>query len=214
MNNTKLAIGALACAIAMMTGAAATSAFAADTGSAAGGRTSGAPYGAGPGDCPGWGGGPGMMGGGGPGWGRGGGMGPGMMGGWGGGGGPGMMGGWGGGWGGPGMMAGWGCGGWDESLKLTPEQRTKIDAIVDQTRKTHWALMGAMMDQQAKLRDLYQAPNRDTHAIDGVYQSMNALRRQMYDSSVDAHKQIEGVLTKKQLEQFREYWHQGDAAGW
>lgn len=143
------------------------------------------------------------------------GPGPGMMSGYGYG--PGMM-----GYGaGPGMMRGYGGGRgmmtsglWQGGLDLTDDQRNKINRIQDETRKSHWALMGAMMDQQAKLRDLYDAPKRDTSAIDGTYKTIDALRQQMIDSSVDARKRMEAVLTKKQLDQLRTYQSQQEQLGW
>ncbi|MDR3411650.1 MAG: Spy/CpxP family protein refolding chaperone [Formivibrio sp.] len=152
------------------------------------------------------------------GWGYG--MGPGMMGGYGSGVGPGMMGGYGsgmmGGYGaygvGPGMMGGYGMGPgmmggyWGNGLSLTDEQLAKINKIQDETRKTHWALMGGMMDQQAKLRDLYQAPKRDQAAIDEAYKTIGQLQQQMFDSSVDAQKRTDAVLTKEQQEKLRTLW--------
>ena len=153
-------------------------------------------YGMGPGMMGGYGGygmGPGMMGGGGYG------MGPGMMGG----GGYGMMGGYGMG---PGMMMGpyWGSG-----LDLSAEQQARINKIQDETRKAHWALMGEMMNQQARLRDLNLAPKRDEAAIDHAYKEFGKLQQQMYDSSVAAQKRMEAVLTKEQQEKLRTYWRRG-----
>jgi Spy/CpxP family protein refolding chaperone len=158
-------------------------------------------YGMGPGMMGGYGMGPGMMGGYG--------MGPGMMGGYGMG--PGMMGGYGMG---PGMMGGYGMGPggggyWARHLKLSDEQQAKINKIQDDTRKQHWSIMGAMMDQQAKLRDLYAAPNRDSAAIDETYKNIGTLQQQMYDSGVDARKRIEAVLTKEQQERLRKDWRGG-----
>jgi len=147
--------------------------------------------------CPdGYGMGPGMMGGYG--------MGPGMMGGYGMG--PGMMG---GGQGmGPGMMMGpyWGSG-----LDLTSEQQTQVNKIQDDTRKSHWNLMNEMMNQQAKLRDLNQAPKRNDAAIDSAYKEIGKLQQKMYESSVEAQKRMEAVLTKEQQEKLRTYWRRGPA---
>jgi len=153
------------------------------------------PYTGGPGMMGGYGMGPGMMGGYG--------MGPGMMGGYGMG--PGMMGGQGMG---PGMMMGpyWGSG-----LDLTDEQQTKVNKIQDDTRKSHWNLMGEMMDKQARLRDLNQAPKRDSAAIDAANKDIGKLQQKMYDSSVEAQKRMEAVLTKEQQEKLRTYWRRGPA---
>ena len=178
-------------------------------------------YGMGPGMMGGYGMGPGMMGGYGmgPGMMGGYGMGPGMMGGYGMG--PGMMGGYGmgpgmmGGYGmGPCMMGGYGMGPgggghWASHLKLSDEQQARINKIQDDTRKQHWSIMGAMMDQQAKLRDLYAAPNRDSAAIDEAYKNIGKLQQQMYESGVDARKRIDAVLTKEQQEKLRKEWRGG-----
>jgi len=153
-------------------------------------------------DCGRWGNGPGpgMMGGG---------YGAGMMGY---GAGPGMMHGYGMGMGmGPGAMM---PGGWAGSLDLTDDQRTKINQIQDQARKRLWALMGSMMDQQATLRDLYQAPKRDDAAIDETHKAIGALRQKMTDASLDARKRVEAVLTRKQLDKLRAYENQADEFGW
>jgi Spy/CpxP family protein refolding chaperone len=155
------------------------------------------PYGAGPGYGMGpgmmWGpggGGPGMMGGGGMmGWH---GMGRGMMG-------PGMM--------GPGMgpMGGY----WAGGLDLSDEQRTKINAIHDEVRKQHWSLMGEMMDERAKVRDLYDAAKPDYEAIEKSYKRIGELRQKMLESSFDAHKRMDALLTDEQRQQRRQLWRRG-----
>lgn len=143
---------------------------------------------------PGYGMGPGMMGGGY-------GMGPGMMGG---GMGPGMM----GGGMGPGMMGG----GYGMGLRglpdLTADQRAKIAKIRDETRKKNWELMGQMMDEQARLGDLYDAPKQDSDAITNSYKKISELQRRIYESAADAHKRMEAVLTQEQKEKWWRFWRQ------
>jgi len=125
---------------------------------------------------------------------------------------PGMMGGYGMG---HGMMGGYGIGHgmmgayWGSGLDLTDEQQTRINKIQDETRQSHWALMGEMMNQQARLRDLYEAPKRDDAAIDAAYKDIGKLQQRMYDSSVEAQKRMEAVLTKEQQEKLRTYWRKG-----
>ena len=166
------------------------------------------PYGMSPGMM--WGGGNGM----GPGM-MGGGYGPGMMGGYGGYGmGPGMMGGYGGmgmmggGYGmGPGMMMGYGA---LNGLDLSDEQRAKIDKIFDAERKQHWSVMGKMMDEQNKLRDLYAQETPDPKKVGAVYGEIAKLRQQMIETHVQASNEMQQVLTKEQREQLRQ-WNRG---GW
>lgn len=138
------------------------------------------------------------------------GMGPGMMDGYGMG--QGMMGGMGGGMmGGDGMGHGMRGAYWGSGLDLTDEQQAKVNTIQDETRKAHWAMMGEMMNQQARLRDLNMAPKRDEAAIDAAYKEFGKLHQKMYESSVAAHKRMEAVLTKEQQEKLRAYWRKGPA---
>ena len=132
-------------------------------------------------DMPMMGGGMGMMGGG---------MGPGSCG---------MMG------GGMGMM---GAGGF-VGLDLSAEQRTKINKIQDDTRKLHWAIMGKMMDEQSKLRDLYAEEKLDAKKIGAASDSIYALRKQMLETRIDATNRMREVLTKEQ----REKLNKGYAGG-
>jgi Spy/CpxP family protein refolding chaperone len=157
---------------------------------------------------PGWGMGPGMMGGYGPGYG----MGPGMMGGYGGYGmgpgmmGPGMMGGYGGYGMGPGMMWGYGPGygtGSGPALNLSDEQRSKIDKIQEDTSRKQWELMSKMQEEQGHLNELFYSDKRDDAAISKTYKKVSELRQQMFDNSLAARKQVDGVLTKEQREQLR-----------
>lgn len=148
----------------------------------------------GPGNGPGYGRGPGMMGDyGGPGYGRGprgggGGYGPGMM--------------WGeGGYGaGPGMMGGGNFAG----LNLSADQKAKVTPIQRDTRRKMWALMGKMMESQYALQDLYDADKQDAAAINKQYKEIEDVRKQLVDTSVDAHNRINEILTKEQREQVRE----------
>ena len=189
-----------------------TTAWAADADEATGGY--GPYYGMGPGMM--WGGGGygpgyGMMGGYGgygmgPGmmWGGGyGGYGPGMMGGYGMG--PGMMGGYGGYGMGPGMM-GYGPLG---ILDLSAEQRDKINKIIDAEQKQQWGIMGKMMEEQNKLRDLYSVEEPDPEKVGAAYGQIAKLRQQMLERHIQASNQVQQVLTKEQREQLRQ-WNRGE----
>ncbi|MDQ1314034.1 MAG: hypothetical protein QG662_143 [Pseudomonadota bacterium] len=129
------------------------------------------------------------------------GMGPGMMGGYGMG--PGMMGGYGMG---PGMMGG-GYGKGPQGMPdLSAEQQTKISKIHEETRKKHWELMGMVMEEQARLRALYDAPKPDSAAINNTHKKISELQRRMYEASVEAHKNMESILAQEQKESPWRFW--------
>jgi Spy/CpxP family protein refolding chaperone len=150
-------------------------------------------------------GGMGMMGGGGM-------MGPGMMGGQGGMGmGPGMS-------GGMGMMGGMGMGmGPFAMLDLTDEQRTKIAKIQEDVRKRHWNTQGKILDEQARLSELYAAEKPDSKQVGQAYSNMAKLQQEVIEANVQAQNQMLDVLTKEQREQLsqmrRGVWGQGPMGG-
>jgi Spy/CpxP family protein refolding chaperone/mono/diheme cytochrome c family protein len=95
------------------------------------------------------------------------------------------------------------------ALDLTADQRTKINKIQDELRKQHWALMGKMMDEQAKLRDLYDEEKPDAKKIGAVSDSMHGLRKQMIESRIDAYNRMREILTKEQREQLDKWRRKG-----
>jgi Spy/CpxP family protein refolding chaperone len=129
------------------------------------------------------------------------GMGPGMMG-------PGMM--------GPGMMGpGMGSMMMDglPGIDLSDEQRRRINAIHDGVRKQRWELTGKLMDEQAKLRDLYGAEKRDPAAIGAQYQRIFDLRRQQIEATIAAHNQVEEALTPEQRKALHDTLRRGYLGG-
>lgn len=160
------------------------------------------PYGYGAG-C-GFGGGPGYgMGyGGGPGYGMGFGGGPGY------GMGPGRMGGYGPGYGmGPGHMGGYGPGGYGYGYggisDLTSEQREKLAAIQEEFRGKQWKLMESMHGLAWNQRGAYRDGKFDEKAAREANEAVSAIRKQMFENSLEAQKRVEGVLTAKQREEWR-----------
>ncbi|WP_418315163.1 Spy/CpxP family protein refolding chaperone [Piscinibacter sakaiensis] len=142
------------------------------------------------------------------------GMGPGMMGGYGGHGmGPGMMGGYGGQGMGPGMMGGYGMGPgmmWGYrggapfvSLDLSAEQRQQIDAILEESAKARWALMGTMHQQEFHMHAPHGATAGDEQAARKAYQAMAEAHKAMFELSLDTRKRIDAVLTREQRDKLR-----------
>jgi Spy/CpxP family protein refolding chaperone len=146
------------------------------------------------------------------------GMGPGMMGsGYGGGYGPGMVAGGPAGWGmGPGMAGGWGSGGgmgagmmgggygeWvldRADIGLSSDQRSKIVEIQKEISGKQWEAMRKVHDQHWQWRR--GGPGAfDEQAARAAYAAMSEAHRQVFESSLDAHKRIDAVLTPQQREQ-------------
>ena len=123
--------------------------------------------------------GPGMMG---PGM-----MGPGMMG-------PGMM--------GPGMMGrGWGNNWY--GLDLSADQQTKLSAVQQELSQRQWELMGRMHQQSYRMQNFYRDGKFDEQAARKNFEAMNALHKDMFESWLQAQKQMDSILTREQREQLQ-----------
>ena len=91
-----------------------------------------------------------------------------------------------------------------EMLSLSKEQRASINKISDELKHNNWTTQGLMNDETARLRDLYQADKRDPSAIDGEYQKVFDLKRQMIRAYLEAENKIEDVLTAEQRTKLKE----------
>jgi Spy/CpxP family protein refolding chaperone len=136
------------------------------------------------------------------------GPGPGMMGGYGMG--PGMMGGgYGPGYGmghgmmmGPGMMGGYG----GMPPDLSPEQRTQLAEIQQEYRRKQWGVMQSMHSLMGSAEGPAPGGAFDEQAARKNYDAVAALRKQMFENSLEARKRMDALLTPQQREQMRRSW--------
>lgn len=130
------------------------------------------------------------------------GMGPGMMMG-----GDGMMGG--------GMMDMMGKDGMApfSRLNLSDEQRATLRKIEDEQRKKTWGLTGKIMDESAKLRELYGADVPDANKIGAIYDRIFDLKREIIVTGIEARNKARAALTKEQQEQFKQQRRGGMGPG-
>lgn len=110
-----------------------------------------------------------------------------------------------------GMMGGYGAGmmvqspgmNMVKSLDLSSEQRSKINKLSDTLRHDNWAAMGLIMDESAKLRDLYAADKRNPSAIGKEYQKIFDLQRQMIEAMIETENRADELLTPEQRAQLK-----------
>jgi len=89
------------------------------------------------------------------------------------------------------------------SLDLSDEQRSKINKLSDELKRNNLATKGSIMDESAKLRDLYAADKRDPSAIGKEYQKIFDLERKMIVGTITTQNRIEEILTAEQRAQLK-----------
>jgi Spy/CpxP family protein refolding chaperone len=98
---------------------------------------------------------------------------------------------------GGGMMGGFG---WRNIPDLTPDQRSKIEAIRRDLRNRQSALMDQMHDR-IHSTPYYRNGQFDEQAARLSYDETEKLRRQMFENALDAHKRVDALLTAAQRQQ-------------
>lgn len=93
-------------------------------------------------------------------------------------------------------------------LGISEVQQSKINKLADELMHNNWVTQGAMNDETAKLRDLYETDKRDPAAIGAEYQKIFDLKRQMIETYWTAQNGIEEVLTAEQLAKLKNFRHE------
>lgn len=90
------------------------------------------------------------------------------------------------------------------ALNLTEEQRAKVTEVQRGLQRAQWARMGALRELRWKHRDALDAPDFDPDAARKQYEAMAAIRKEMFEASLDARLRIEAVLTREQRQQLHQ----------
>jgi Spy/CpxP family protein refolding chaperone len=98
---------------------------------------------------------------------------------------------------GGGMM---GLGAWRNIPDLTPDQRSKIEAIRRDLRNRQFAIMDQMQDLRQNAAT-YRNGQFDEQAVRRAYDAIEKLRRQMFENSLDAQKRVDALLTPAQRQE-------------
>jgi Spy/CpxP family protein refolding chaperone len=99
------------------------------------------------------------------------------------------------------------------SLGLSDDQRSKINKLSDELRHSNWTAKGLINDESAKLRDLYEADQRDPAMIGKEYQVIFDLERQMIETYLTTQNRIEEILTVEQRAKLKAARHSARPMG-
>lgn len=83
-------------------------------------------------------------------------------------------------------------------LDLTDEQQQQMRTIEHKLHKTHWQIMGLMIDEKAALREAYAVDQPNPPAVGAIYGKIFDLKRQMIEAMLAAENSSESVLTEEQ----------------
>ena len=98
---------------------------------------------------------------------------------------------------GMGMMRGMGI------SNLTDEQQESLGNLHDAMRKTHWELMGVIIDEQSNLRRAMSEDRPDPNKVGEIYARLAEVKRKMVETRVDTHNKVRDLLTDEQMEQMK-----------
>ncbi|MBI2959733.1 MAG: Spy/CpxP family protein refolding chaperone [Betaproteobacteria bacterium] len=85
-----------------------------------------------------------------------------------------------------------------DQLELSNKQLGAINGIRAGLKDRQSNLNRRLELEQEKLRKLYDAPQRDRPRIDAQFRRIEELRREMFESSIDANERIEAQLSAEQ----------------
>jgi Spy/CpxP family protein refolding chaperone len=101
-----------------------------------------------------------------------------------------------------------------EKLKLTDEQKTKIESLQTATRRELKPTREKMFDKTIELRRLWLQANPDKDKIYAVQKEIRTLRDQMQDKMTAMRLEIRKVLTPEQNEKLADLpWGRGPGFG-
>lgn len=101
-----------------------------------------------------------------------------------------------------------------EKLKLTDEQKTKIEAMQDANDKALRPLREKMFDKSVELRREWLKANPDKNKINAAQKEMRTLRDSIEDKDTALKLEIRKVLTPEQNEKMaNSHWGRGPGFG-
>jgi Spy/CpxP family protein refolding chaperone len=84
------------------------------------------------------------------------------------------------------------------ALKMTADQRKAVTEIERDLKRKQWTFIGSLRELQWKQHDAFSVPEVDAQAVRRNFDEISALRRQIFEATLDSRKRIESVLTKEQ----------------
>ena len=98
-------------------------------------------------------------------------------------------------------------------LDLSRQQLGAVSVINEELRDRQSNLSRRIAAEQETLRALYDAPERDRTKIDRQFRRIEQLRREMFESSVNAHDRIEAQLSAQQRQRLHRIAPRWNAGG-
>jgi Spy/CpxP family protein refolding chaperone len=92
-----------------------------------------------------------------------------------------------------------------QALGLSEEQRAKIDAIREETRRKNWDAIGQIRAERFKLRQMFRAEQVDPGTVVEQRRKVDDLRRQVMRARLEARNQILALLTPEQRQTARSF---------
>jgi Spy/CpxP family protein refolding chaperone len=93
----------------------------------------------------------------------------------------------------------------EESLNLTPEQKTKLADFRKARREERTASFEQMSQLRTDLRELMKDPQANEKKIDGLIDEMSQLRASQMKSAIKSSVEMNKIFTPEQLEKMKDF---------
>lgn len=86
------------------------------------------------------------------------------------------------------------------SLGLSDEQRDRVTEVQRSLQRKRWEAIGALREQRWKIEDAMRSLEMDDEAMRKAFEGMAKVRKDMFESELDARRKLKAILTKDQRE--------------
>lgn len=93
-------------------------------------------------------------------------------------------------------------------LNLTPQQRTRLTALMNETEEKMRELLTRLHEQRMQLMQLYQQYQFDERAAQRLIQGINQTQAELLRGHHEHQKQLRRILDKEQFDRWNEWWRQ------
>ncbi len=93
-------------------------------------------------------------------------------------------------------------------LNLTPQQRTRLTALMNEMEEKMRQLMTRLHEQRMRLAKLYEQYDLDERAAQRLLSGIRQVQEEILKTHHEHQKQLRRILDKEQFERWKQWWRE------